>query len=113
MRGPTATRTPGRTSTAGPHRHFPRTSPALPPDPAALAVRAGREAGFDFAPDLCIVNWYGPSSRMGLHQDKDESRDSIAAGAPVVSVSIGDTARFLFGGLRRKDPVEKILLESG
>lgn len=90
-----------------------RPAPALPPDLADLAVRAGREAGFDFAPDLCIVNWYGPSSRMGVHQDKDESRESIAAGAPVVSVSIGDTARFLFGGLRRKDPVEKILLESG
>ena len=50
---------------------------------------------------------------MGLHQDKDESRESIAAGAPVVSLSIGDTARFLFGGLKRKDPVEKLLLESG
>ena len=90
-----------------------RPAPALPTDLAALAVRAGREAGFDFAPDLCIVNWYGPSSRMGLHQDKDESRESIAAGAPVVSVSLGDSARFLFGGLKRKEPVEKILLESG
>ena len=90
-----------------------RAAPPLPPDLADLAARAGREAGFDFDPDLCIVNWYGPSSRMGLHQDKDESRESIAAGAPVVSVSIGDTARFLFGGLKRKDPVEKILLESG
>ena len=90
-----------------------RAAPALPPDLADLAARAGREAGFDVVPDLCIVNWYGPSSRMGLHQDKDESRESIAAGAPVVSLSIGDTARFLFGGLKRKDPVEKILLESG
>ena len=90
-----------------------RPAPALPPDLADLAVRAGREAGFDFAPDLCIVNWYGPSSRMGVHQDKDESRESIAAGAPVVSVSLGDSARFLFGGLKRKEPVEKILLESG
>jgi alkylated DNA repair dioxygenase AlkB len=50
---------------------------------------------------------------MGLHQDKDESRESIGAGAPVVSLSIGDTARFLFGGLKRKDPLETILLESG
>jgi alkylated DNA repair protein (DNA oxidative demethylase) len=50
---------------------------------------------------------------MGLHQDKDESAESIAAGHPVVSFSIGDTARFLFGGLRRRDPVEKLLLESG
>jgi alkylated DNA repair dioxygenase AlkB len=50
---------------------------------------------------------------MGLHQDKDESAESIAAGLPVVSLSIGDTARFLFGGLRRREPVETILLESG
>jgi alkylated DNA repair dioxygenase AlkB len=50
---------------------------------------------------------------MGLHQDKDESAESIARGAPVVSFSIGDTARFLFGGLRRRDPVEKLRLESG
>jgi DNA alkylation damage repair protein AlkB len=90
-----------------------RPAPPLPSGLADLAARAGREAGFEFAPDLCIVNWYGASSRMGLHQDKDESRESIAAGAPVVSLSIGDSARFLFGGLKRKDPVEKVLLESG
>lgn len=90
-----------------------RPVPALPPELAAHAVRAALEAGFDFSPDLAIVNWYGPESRMGLHQDKDESAESLAAGAPVVSLSIGDSARFLFGGLKRKDPVEKILLESG
>ena len=50
---------------------------------------------------------------MGLHQDKDESERSLAAGVPVVSLSIGDTARFLFGGIKRKDPVETIALESG
>jgi DNA oxidative demethylase len=50
---------------------------------------------------------------MGLHQDKDESAQSIAAGLPVVSVSLGDTARFLFGGTRRRDPVDTRLLESG
>ena len=90
-----------------------RPVPALPPDLAHMAARAGRAVGFDFLPDLCIVNWYGAASRMGLHQDKDESPESLAAGAPVVSLSIGDSARFLFGGLKRKDPVEKILLESG
>ena len=62
---------------------------------------------------MCIVNWYNADSRMGLHQDKDESPESIAQGLPVVSFSIGDTARFLFGGLRRRDPVEKMVLESG
>ena len=50
---------------------------------------------------------------MGLHQDKDEGAASLAAGMPVVSLSLGDTARFLFGGLRRRDPVESLLLESG
>ncbi len=64
-------------------------------------------------PDLCILNYYDAGGRMGLHQDKDESERSIAAGLPVVSLSVGDTARFLFGGLRRRDPVEALALESG
>jgi DNA alkylation damage repair protein AlkB len=65
-------------------------------------------------PDVCILN-YDPvdGGRMGLHQDKDESPESIAAGDPVVSISIGDTARFLFGGLKRRDPVEVVWLASG
>jgi hypothetical protein len=50
---------------------------------------------------------------MGLHQDKDESERSLRAGVPVVSISLGDTARFLFGGLRRKEPVETLDLQSG
>jgi DNA alkylation damage repair protein AlkB len=90
-----------------------RSAPPLPSDLARRASEAALEAGFQFTPDLCIINWYGPSSRMGLHQDKDESPEALASGAPVVSFSIGDSARFLFGGLRRRDPVEKILLESG
>jgi alkylated DNA repair protein (DNA oxidative demethylase) len=88
-------------------------APILPEQLERLARRAGDAAGFRFAPDTCIVNWYSAASRMGLHQDKDESPQSIAEGAPVVSFSIGDTARFLFGGLRRREPVQKILLESG
>lgn len=87
--------------------------PPLPADFAALAQRIASEAGYALAPDLCIMNWYGADGRMGLHQDKDESRASIEAGLPVVSISIGDTARFLFGGLRRRDPVQSVLLESG
>jgi alkylated DNA repair protein (DNA oxidative demethylase) len=90
-----------------------RPVPPLPGELIQLAQRAGGDTGFTFAPDMCIVNWYSAGSRMGLHQDKDESAESIAAGHPVVSFSIGDTARFLFGGLRRRDPVEKLLLESG
>ena len=90
-----------------------RPVPPLPEAFAHVAQRAAAEAGFAYTPDLCIVNWYSAGSRMGLHQDKDESPESIAQGLPVVSISIGDTARFLFGGLRRRDPVEKMLLESG
>jgi DNA alkylation damage repair protein AlkB len=63
--------------------------------------------------DICIMNLYDAEGRLGLHQDKDEREASIAMGVPVVSVSLGDTARFLFGGTRRKDPVAPILLESG
>jgi DNA alkylation damage repair protein AlkB len=90
-----------------------RPVPSLPEELAAVARRLAQDAGFAMQPDICIVNWYGAGSRMGVHQDKDESPESLAAGAPVVSVSIGDTARFLFGGLRRKDPVQTIFLESG
>ena len=64
--------------------------------------------------DLCILNYYAvDDGRMGLHQDKDESQASLTAGFPVVSVSLGDAARFLFGGLKRRDPIQTILLESG
>ena len=78
-----------------------------------LAATIAQTAGFHLTSDICLINWYGPEGRMGLHQDKDESRASLEAGLPVVSLSIGDTARFLFGGLRRRDPLETLLLESG
>lgn len=88
-------------------------APPLPATFAQLARDIAAAAGMPLAPDLCILNYYDAHGRMGLHQDKDESERSIAAGLPVVSVSVGDTARFLFGGLRRKEPVESRLLESG
>ncbi len=88
-------------------------APPLPDAFACLAREVARSAGMALAPDLCILNYYDADGRMGLHQDKDESQRSIAAGLPVVSVSVGDTARFLFGGLRRNDPVESRMLESG
>ena len=87
--------------------------PALPDHLAAIATGIANDAGFVASPDLCIVNWYSESSRMGLHQDKDESASSLTEGLPVISLSIGDTALFLFGGARRRDPVEKIALQSG
>jgi len=87
--------------------------PALPPRWKALAAEIAGAVGMTLDADLCIVNYYAADGRMGLHQDKDESPASIAAGVPVVSVSLGDTARFLFGGLKRREPIETRLLESG
>jgi DNA oxidative demethylase len=88
-------------------------APPLPADFIVVARELAASAGMPFAPDLCILNYYDAEGRMGLHQDKDESVRSLEAGLPVVSVSLGDTARFLFGGLRRKDPIEARRLESG
>jgi DNA alkylation damage repair protein AlkB len=88
-------------------------APPLPDTLKGLAQALARAAGMAFEPDLCILNYYDAVGRMGLHQDKDESERSLAAGLPVVSVSLGDTARFLFGGLKRKDPIESRMLESG
>ena len=99
----------------GPTRadHDDAAVPPVPDDWARLAGRAAAEAGFEFVPDLCIVNAYGEDGRMGLHQDKDESAQSIEGGVPIVSVSLGDAARFQFGGFRRRDTVDTLRLESG
>jgi alkylated DNA repair protein (DNA oxidative demethylase) len=89
---------------------------AVPPLPASfveLAAEIAEAAGMRLTADVCILNWYDGEGRMGLHQDKDESPESLAAGVPVVSVSLGAAARFLFGGLKRREPVQPLMLESG
>ena len=88
-------------------------APPLPDNLRQIATDVARIVGMRLDADLCILNYYDADGRMGLHQDKDEAPASIAAGVPVVSLSVGDTARFLFGGTRRRDPVEAIPLESG
>jgi DNA oxidative demethylase len=88
-------------------------APPMPDDLRALALKVAASAGMSLDPDICIINFYDMDGRMGLHQDKDEHERSIAAGLPVVSLSIGDTARFLMGGTRRREPVTALLLESG
>jgi alkylated DNA repair protein (DNA oxidative demethylase) len=88
-------------------------APPLPENFRALAQAIAAAAGMAIDADLCILNDYAADGRMGLHQDKDEGAESLAAGIPVVSVSLGDTARFLFGGLKRRDPIEAMPLESG
>lgn len=75
-----------------------------------LAIDAAAAAGYpDFHPDACLINRYEPGAKLSLHQDKDE-RDF---GAPIVSVSLGLPAVFLFGGLRRQDRLRRIRVESG
>jgi alkylated DNA repair protein (DNA oxidative demethylase) len=84
--------------------------PAMPPSFRALAAQVAAEAGFDgFAPDACLINRYQPGARMSLHQDKDEDDFS----APIVSVSLGLPAIFLFGGLQRSDKPRRFRLEHG
>ena len=88
-------------------------APPLPAEFHALACEIAASVGMTLDADLCILNYYDAEGRMGLHQDKDETKRSLAAGVPVVSVSLGDTARFLFGGARRREPVEALPLQSG
>jgi DNA oxidative demethylase len=90
-----------------------RPAPPLPDPFRQLARSCAAAVGMSLDPDLCILNYYDADGRMGLHQDKDEGARSLAAGLPVVSISVGDTARFVFGGLRRRDPVTPIALASG
>lgn len=84
--------------------------PAMPPSWRELASQLAQEAGFEgFDPDACLINEYQLGSKMGLHQDKDEHDFSH----PIVSLSFGMSATFQFGGLRRSDPVHKVVLQHG
>jgi DNA oxidative demethylase len=84
--------------------------PAMPPVFADLASRAAEQAGFGrFSADACLVNRYAPGSRLSLHQDRNE-RDFAA---PIVSVSLGLPAMFLFGGARRADRPLRVPLRHG
>jgi alkylated DNA repair protein (DNA oxidative demethylase) len=87
--------------------------PAIPPRLADLARAAAAAAGVEMRPDMCIMNYYAAGAKMGVHQDKDERPETIAAGIPIVSVSLGDAARFVFGGLTRRDPTTPLVLRSG
>jgi DNA oxidative demethylase len=84
--------------------------PPMPPTFLPLAQACAREAGYDgFQPDACLINRYAPGAKLSLHQDKDEK----ALRAPIVSVSLGLPAIFQFGGLKRNDPLQRVLLEHG
>jgi alkylated DNA repair protein (DNA oxidative demethylase) len=84
--------------------------PAMPAAFRELAASAAREGGFaGFAPDACLVNRYEPGAKMSLHQDRDE--EDFAE--PIVSVSLGLPATFLFGGLKRSDTPRRYRLSHG
>ena len=89
-------------------RH-PETGEPWPPIPPSVLAVWRAVSGWDGDPDCCLVNWYGEGARMGLHRDVDEGDFS----APVVSISLGDPARFRIGGTRRTDPTESVVLNSG
>lgn len=94
-------------------RHDPETGRPWPPMPEVflqLAQAAAREAGFtEFVPDSCLINRYIPGAKMSLHQDKDEK----SYAAPIVSVSLGLPAMFLFGGFERADKSQRVPLLHG
>ena len=90
-------------------RIHPDTGQAWPEIPEMLLAAWRDLAGYAHPPEACLINFYGPEARMGLHQDRDEQDFS----APVVSLSLGDTCLFRIGGTRRSDPTRSFRLASG
>lgn len=87
-----------------------RPWPPMPDCFLDVAVRAAAQAGFErFEPDACLINSYAPGARLSLHQDKDEGDMT----APIVSVSLGLPATFLFGTTRRSDRPARYRLVHG
>ena len=89
-------------------RH-PETGAHWPAIPESVLAVWRAVSGWPADPDSCLVNWYADGARMGLHQDRDEGRFD----APVVSISLGDPARFRIGGTERKGPTVSTILNSG
>jgi alkylated DNA repair protein (DNA oxidative demethylase) len=97
---------------AGGYRYqdtHPETGRSWPPIPDAVLAIWNAVADYPDPPEACLVNYYEPGARMGLHQDRDE--EDFAA--PVVSISLGDTCLFRVGGSKRKDPTSSTRLSSG
>jgi alkylated DNA repair protein (DNA oxidative demethylase) len=87
----------------------PETGRPWPAMPDAAHAAWEDLSGFQHPAEACLINFYEPGARMGLHQDRDE--EELAA--PVVSLSLGDTALFRYGGLKRADPTRSLKLRSG
>ena len=87
----------------------PETGRPWPPIPDALIAIWNDIAQYPHPPEACLINFYGPAAKMGLHQDRDE--EDFAA--PVVSLSLGDCCLFRLGGQKRGDPTRAFRLNSG
>ena len=87
----------------------PETGRPWPAIPDVLLALWDEVSGFGKPPEACLVNFYDPDAKMGLHQDRDETE----FGAPVVSVSLGDQCLFRVGGVSRTDPTRSFRLSSG
>lgn len=87
----------------------PQTGASWPPMPRLLLDLWADHAGYPHPPEACLVNFYAAGARMGLHQDRDEADFD----APVLSVSLGDTALFRVGGIERRAPTFSFRLASG
>lgn len=87
----------------------PETGEPWPAMPAAILDIWRSLADYSAPPEACLINYYRPGARLGLHRDEDEMDFS----APVVSISLGADARFRLGGLKRRDPSRTLTLSSG
>ncbi|MBY0360418.1 MAG: alpha-ketoglutarate-dependent dioxygenase AlkB [Phreatobacter sp.] len=89
--------------------HHPETGMPWPQIPASILAVWEAVSAYPHPPEACLVNWYGPGARMGLHQDRDE--EDLAA--PVVSLSLGETGLFRIGGTTRGGRTVPVKLASG
>ena len=87
----------------------PETGRPWPVIPEPLLALWNEVSGYEKPPEACLVNFYDPDAKMGLHQDRDENEFA----APVVSVSLGDQCLFRVGGTARSDPTQSLRLSSG
>lgn len=87
----------------------PETGNPWPEIPKTLLDLWEAHSGYSKLPEACLINFYEPSAKMGLHQDRDEENFD----APVLSVSLGDTCLFRIGGKKRNDPTKSFKLQSG
>src|ERR1700740_1948966 len=91
------------------HSAHPQSGRSCPAIPNVLLQLWDEVARYPHAPEACLINYYGPTAKMGLHQDRDEADFA----APVVSLSLGDSCLFRLGGHKRSDPTRSLRLNSG